>query len=196
MKNLLCCVVILITGSRSFAQNDPALFLNYALSYPLPVYQTMIEDGAGYEAMASGSAGLRYYMKSSKIVTLETGVDYSGFHFETYGIGLSGPNKRSRETAKLLSIPVYAHLTFLKYLFVNGGIILDADLHSKQNILSKQTGLGFGFGIGLKLNVQKIQIFVNPFYERHAYITLENRKGTIRQSIKNPGGRIGIGYSF
>jgi hypothetical protein len=195
MRNLFIFAVAFLFHLHSFAQNPNTLFLTYALSNPEPVYNRSLDGGAGYRAVASNSFGLRYYAKSSKIVTLETGVDYSQFHFKLDYV--DNPNTvipDKQQTAKLISIPVYAHLTFLKYLFINGGVLIDTEIKHKNNI-DKQSGLGFGLGVGLKYHYNKINIFINPFLERHAFLGFNNSPGT-RQSMINPGGRVGLGYSF
>jgi hypothetical protein len=196
MKNLFIFAAAFLFHFNSFAQNSSTLFLTYALSNPEPVYNRSVDGGAGYRAVASSSFGLRYYAKSSKIITLETGIDYSLYHFKMDYVDF--PNiviPDVQQTAKLISIPVYAHLTFLKYLFLNGGVLIDTEINKQRSDVNKQSGIGFGLGIGLKYNYKRVNIFVNPFLERHAFLGFESAQGT-RQSIINPGGRVGLGYSF
>jgi len=196
MKNLFIFVAALLFHLNSFAQNSNTLFLTYALSNPEPMYNRALDGGAGYRPLASGSFGLRYYVKSSKIVTLETGIEYSQFHFKLDYVDNPYtviPDKK--QTTRLISIPVYAHLTFLKYFFLNGGLLIDTEINKQKNDIDKQSGLGLGLGIGLKYHYNKINIFINPFLERHAFLGFDNSPGT-RQSIINPGGRVGLGYSF
>jgi hypothetical protein len=195
MKNLFFLSIIILLNSACFAQNNHTLFLTYALSNPEPVYNGHVDGGAGYKPEASSSFGIRYLMKSTKIVTLETGIEYSNYHFQLDYVDDPRINiPYIQKTAKLISIPVYAHLTFLRYLFINGGALVDTEINKKENDIDKQSGIGFGLGAGLKYKFKHVAINANPFFERHALIG-GSHEGT-RQSMISYGGRIGIGYSF
>jgi hypothetical protein len=189
-------LLFVLPGAGAFCQNASTIFLTYSRSKPEPVFNRPVDGGPGYKSVASNTFGLRYLAKSSKIITLETGVDYSQFRYKLSYV--DNPYIKIAditESVSVISVPVYAHLTFLKYLFVNGGLLLDAEIDRKPTEIDKQTGIGLGFGVGLKYNYKAFNIFINPFMERHGLIGLSDEQGT-RQSIMNPGGRIGIGVSF
>ncbi|MBE9463426.1 hypothetical protein ACFP1I_29105 [Dyadobacter subterraneus] len=195
MKNLFFLSIVTLLNFDCFAQNSHTLFLTYALSNPEPVYNGHVDGGAGYKPEASNSFGIRYLMKSTKIVTLETGIEYSNYHFKLDYVDDPRINiPYIQKTAKLISIPVYAHLTFLRYFFINGGAIVDTEINKKENEINKQSGIGFGLGAGLKFKFKHVAIFANSFFERHALIG-SSQQGT-RRSLINSGGRLGIGYSF
>ncbi|MCF2494754.1 MULTISPECIES: hypothetical protein [Dyadobacter] len=197
MNKYFLLIVLTILSGQSFGQNANAIFVSYSRSKPEPVYNRNVDGGGGYKAIASNTFGIRYFIKSSKIITLETGIDYSSFNFKVDYVGM--PNvviPDIIESLKLISVPVYAHLTFLKYIFVNGGLLLDAQINPKDIAIDRQTGIGLGLGVGLKYDYKHIAIFINPFVERHGLFSLDNQESGVRQSIMNPGGRIGIGYSF
>ncbi|TKT89408.1 hypothetical protein [Dyadobacter frigoris] len=197
MKNLFLFSVILLLNFTCFAQNSNTLFLTYALSNPEPVYNKSVDGGAGYRPVASSSFGVRYHMKSTKIITLETGIDYAIYHFKLDYV--DNPDvviPDIKQTIKLISIPVYAHLTFLRYFFINGGLLIDTEIKRQQASINKQSGIGLGLGAGLKYKYRNVAIFVNPFLERHAYLNFGDSRQGARQSMINPGGRVGIGYSF
>ncbi|WP_159476490.1 outer membrane beta-barrel protein [Dyadobacter sp. 3J3] len=197
MKNLFFLSLLLLLNSACFAQNDNTLFLTYALSNPEPVYNGDVVGGAGYKPVASSSFGIRYLMKSTKIITIETGIEYSNYHFKLdYVDNPDVTIPYNQKTAKLISIPVYAHLTFLRYLFINGGALIDTEIDKKENDINKQSGIGFGLGAGLKYKFRNVSIFVNPFLERHAFIGIAGSHQGSRRSMINSGGRVGIGYSF
>jgi hypothetical protein len=189
--------MIMLLNSACFAQNNNTLFLTYALSNPEPVYNGIIDGGAGYRPVASSSFGIRYHLKSNKIITLETGIEYSDYHFKLDYVdnpGVEIPDVK--QSIKLISIPVYAHLTFLKYLFINGGALIDTEVNKKNNGINRQSGIGFGLGTGIKYRFKNVAIFVNPSIERHALIATGGSNQGSRRSTINAGGRVGIGYSF
>ncbi|UTM21794.1 hypothetical protein [Dyadobacter chenhuakuii] len=198
MRNQFMFVLFAMLFSiESFSQNANSIFFTYSLSNPEPVYNRSVDGGAGYKAVASNSFGLRYFVKSNKIITLETGIDYSSFHFKLDYVGIPDiaiPD--ITQSIKVISVPVYAHLTFLRYLFVNGGLLFDLEIDKKVSDIDKQTGIGLGLGIGLKYKYRKVNVFLNPFFQRHGVVGLGKQDSGTRQSIINPGGRIGIGYSF
>ncbi|MCF0056003.1 hypothetical protein [Dyadobacter sp. CY356] len=197
MKNLFLISIIVMLNSVCFAQNKNTLFLTYALSNPEPIYNGHIDGGAGYRPVASNSFGIRYHLKSNKIITLETGIEYSDYKFKLDYVDNPGvviPDVT--QSIKLISIPVYAHLTFLKYLFINGGALIDTEINRKNNDINKQSGIGFGLGAGLKYRFKNVAIFVNPLIERHAFIATGGSDHGSRRSTINAGGRVGIGYSF
>ncbi|MCF2488127.1 hypothetical protein [Dyadobacter sp. CY347] len=167
MNKYLLLILLAILSGELFGQNTNALFFTYSRSLPRPVYNRNVDGGAGYKAFASNTFGFRYFIKSSKIITLETGIDYSSFNFKVDYAGV--PNFAIPDITrplKIISVPVYAHLTFLKYIFVNGGLLLDAQLNPKEIDIDRQTGIGLGLGVGLKYNYKHIAIFINPFVER------------------------------
>lgn len=197
MKNHFFLSVILLLNSVCFAQNNNTLFLTYALSNPQPVFNGNVAGGAGYKPVASNSFGLRYLIKSPKIITLETGIEYSNYHFKLDYVDDPGiPIPDNKQTTNLISIPLYAHLTFLKYFFINGGLLIDCEISRKQSTINKQSGVGLGLGAGIKYKYKNVAIFVNPFLERHAFLRPENMQLLSGRSTINPGGRVGIGYSF
>jgi hypothetical protein len=197
MRNIFILCTVLLLNLDSFAQQANTLFFTYTRSNPEPVYNGSVDGGAGYRPVTSNSFGLRYLMKSTKVITLETGIDYSLYHFKLDYVdnpGIVIPDVK--QTIKLFSVPVYAHLTFLKYFFVNGGLLIDSEIKKQKSDIDRQSGIGFGLGIGLKYHYKKANIFVNPFLERHAFWAFRKPAQGTRQSLLNSGGRIGIGYSF
>ncbi|MCF0050444.1 hypothetical protein LXM25_10270 [Dyadobacter sp. LJ53] len=197
MKEFLLIILFTTLSVEAFCQNPNTLFVTYSRSKPEPVYNRDVQGGAGYKAVASHSFGLRYFMKSSKIITLETGIDYSQFDFKLDYVGMPDiviPD--ITQSIKVVSIPVYAHLTFLKCLFINGGLLLDAEIDKKDSDIDKQTGIGLGLGAGLKYSYKHANIFLNPFFERHRLMSFGKQESGVRQSVINPGVRIGLGYSF
>ncbi|MCE7067096.1 hypothetical protein [Dyadobacter sp. CY326] len=197
MKKYLLLILLAMLSGEVFCQNANTLFVTYSRSKPQPVYNKDVDGGAGYKAVASNAFGIRYLMKSSKIITFETGIDYSSFDFKLDHVDM--PNiviPDITQSIEVVSIPVYAHLTFLKYFFVNGGLLTDIEIDKKNTDIDEQTGIGFGLGAGVSYNYKKVSFFINPFFERHGLIGLGKQESGVRQSIINPGGRIGIGYAF
>jgi hypothetical protein len=89
----------------------------------------------------------------------------------------------------MISVPLYAKYTFLKYLFLQGGVSLDLQTnYSNDSNLDKQSGLGLEFGFGGKVNFGKVSLFLNPFYSNHAINAHNN--------LMEAGAKFGLGYNF
>lgn len=196
MRNLFTILTFIFTSHALLAQNKGGLFFTYSLSSALPAYnRSGMDGGPGYDGKQSSSIGLRYIVKSNKPVAFETGIEYGNYKFNIESEFYPGTEQTTRSSkAELITIPVYANLTFLKYAFINGGALIDIEIN-KQNTIQKQSGIGFGLGLGGKYNFNKISIFVNPFLQRHAFLSLEGKNDN-RLSLVNPGVRVGMGYTF
>ncbi len=196
MKKLFSILILVLIGTGCYAQNTNALYITSAIGYPMPVYNQRVDGGGSFDARQSFVFGLRYQIKSRHKVSLETGVDFGNYNFTLSYINGNGVQVDGIQGAvKLVTVPVYARLTFWRYFFLNGGLLLDLEAGRKGTSIDKQSGFGLGLGLGFKYSYRKINIFANPFLERHAFLSLADSGGT-RQSIINPGVRLGVGYSF
>ena len=196
MRNLFTILTFIFISHSLFAQNKGGLFFTYSLSSALPAYnRSGMDGGPGYDGKQSSTIGLHYIIKSNKLVAFETGIEYGNYKFTIKPAFYPGIDQTAKPSkAELITIPVYANITFLKYAFINGGALIDIEIN-KQNTIQNQSGIGFGLGLGGKYNFNKIDIFVNPFLQRHAFISLEEKNDN-RLSLINPGVRVGIGYTF
>ncbi|TDE18168.1 hypothetical protein [Dyadobacter psychrotolerans] len=194
MKKLILTVLIFSAGFMLTAQAQSKIYATYSYSIAAPVYNQGVAGGGSFDGKAASSVGLRYLIKNGKVLSLETGLEYGFFNYERGPAFYPGLDMTSKsEKLNLITVPVYANVTFLKYLFVNGGALVDFEVN-KKNTIQKQSGLGFGLGIGGKLDLGHFSMMVNPFVQRHALIPFE-KLGT-RQSLMNAGVRIGVGYAF
>ena len=195
MKNFSIILAFLFVSVNSFGQNKDKFFVTYGISTAFPAYNSSdIAGGGSFDGTGSFSFGFRYIGKSKRPVTLETGLEYSSHKYDrspAFNPGLDMTPKS--EKLKMLSVPVYANVTFFKYLFVNGGGLIDFEIN-KHNTVQKQSGIGFGFGLGGKYDFKRWSVMVNPFLQRHAFFAFD--KTATRQSLLNSGFRIGLGYSL
>ena len=194
MKKFFYFVAFVAGIQHSIAQDRASVYLTYGLSNAVPIYSQNLEGTGSYDASGTSSMGVRFLSKSKPALRLEMGLDYLAVKFTSSpdfhpGIDMTPKPQRMR----IISVPVFANLTFLKYAFVNGGALIDIEI-DKHNTVQKQTGLGFGLGIGGRYEFRNFSIILNPFFQRHAYFSVE--KYNTRQSLINAGVRAGIGYSF
>jgi hypothetical protein len=138
--------------------------------------------------------GATYIRGLTKWLDVETGVEYSSHSVNTTMNIL--PNNevymRTPETKlNLFNVPATLRANFLKYFFVNGGVIIDIDV-SNSIYFENQTGIGGIAGVGANYNFNSgLSLFFNPYIKAHSWIDV----GT-RQKILEKGFRIGITYDL
>lgn len=152
--------------------------------------------GPGYKGNGEIIYGLNYTRSITKMLSIETGLEYSVnnllWDYEDAYAPSFTPQKGS---IRMLSVPLYANFTFLRYVFADVGIVADfeTNYNSTNTITPKQTGIGFATGIGGKYNVDRMTLFVNLFLQAHSIITFQNEGSG---SLLNSGVKFGIGYGF
>lgn len=195
MKRLLPLLLLCLLGTTLWAQTGNKLIVTMGYSNSQPLYNKTLNGGPSFNGNGTASVGLRYVPQSKNALSLETGVEYI-HHRYTIHSNLP-PNvaaQNREEKLQMLSIPLYARLSFLKYLFFQCGPLLDIELN-KKNSIQRQTGMGLGAGIGGSINLGKFALMINPFFQRHALIGFSKNEGT-GQSMINGGVRLGLGYTF
>jgi hypothetical protein len=132
-----------------------------------------IEDDADYTAGKSASFGFTYLKPLNNWLDIETGIEYFIGNASIISIvptynGLT--DYYHNGSVSLINIPVGVRANFLKYCFVNGGVLFGIDV-SKDSPINSQTGLGVQLGAGLKYDFKTgISLFVNPYIKIHSLI--------------------------
>jgi hypothetical protein len=142
----------------------------------------------GYRNKTGTVYGLTYTRNINKIFSIETGLLYSVNKIQLSTIGGYGERFYDQDL-KMLSVPVYAKITFLKYLFAQGGVSIDHNLdYSSNSIIQDQSGVGLILGIGVKYSFGPVAIFANPYLVNHAFYA--------RNNLMEAGVKLGVGYNF
>ena len=155
-----------------------------------------LEDDSSTDAGKSFTCGISYLKPLNRWLDIETGLEYLSCPIETKSI-VSTPNgvttlTRSA-TLSMLSLPVTVRANFLKYFFVNTGLLLDIDV-SSNSIINSQSGLGTLLGLGMKYDFKNgISLFVNPYSKIHLFpLTFERNQQHFMESAV----RFGIAYKL
>jgi len=148
-------------------------------------------DDASYTAGKSITYGLTFIKPINNWLDMETGFEYLKGEASVSSI-IPGYFAYSHQgSASLMNIPIGLRANFLKYCFVNGGIVFDIDVSSNSPIQS-QTGIGSLLGVGLKYDFSSgISIFVNPYFKMHALISPTSNNN---QHLLESATRFGITY--
>lgn len=153
--------------------------------------------GPSYDGKNFFTAGLCYVYPLLPWLDIESGIVYSS-HTITVKPNLpsSIDNAPFDENITLIDVPVTARINFLKYFFVNGGLVLGIETGNPGSVES-QTGIGTLMGIGAKYSLRNgIGAFVNGYYKFHAMLPLSAENDDYRWKLLEGGLRIGLTYSF
>lgn len=155
-----------------------------------------LAGAGGYEGKGFNSLGVTYIRPINSRFDLEAGVEYSRFkyRFTNASLGPDAPEPYIVNTS-IVGIPVTARLNFLRYFFINAGLLLDVDVSAdKSNTMDSQSGIGVVIGVGAKYDFRNapVGIFVNPYYKHHTILPFSMGKYHLRTD--EAGFRLGVVY--
>jgi hypothetical protein len=190
-KTVFSIVTILMLSLQAFSQQANEINLYYGTSNA-ELFRKALDGGAGYNVKSFNEFGIRYMHRISDYLFLETGLNYSKSIVEITPEYMGFPVQSYNETMEIVSVPIYVNYTFWKYMFLDGGFIIDA--HISDNNFDSQNGIGFGIGIGAKYDFKNIVIYISPNIKTHAILpfSLENH----HQRLLESGIQMGIGFRF
>ncbi len=154
-----------------------------------------IEGLGGYDGKGYFSAGVSYIRPVLSFVDFETGVEYSKMKYRFSNSSLGPENKPYDLENSLVTIPVTVRLNFLRYLFLNTGVLLDID-SKNNNDFENQSGLGSILGFGAKYDFKNnpFGVFVNYYSKSHSIMSLNIFGNNLRTRTFETGFRFGIVY--
>jgi hypothetical protein len=195
-KTLLTCfalMVLILFGAKSYGQQKNTISVVYGTGSDLLVGGGT--GAAGYSSRGFNLFGLDYIHHFNSLLAIETGLEYSNNNLLWDYEDAYDPAFRPQKTRdQLLSVPVYANLTFLKYLFVNGGVSIDIETdHPEQRIAPEQNGIGLFLGAGGKYTFSHVTLFANPFLQLHHFISFDHNGDRM---LNKTGFKFGLGYNF
>ncbi|MCE5206352.1 MAG: PorT family protein [Porphyromonadaceae bacterium] len=182
-------------GQSNFSDSKGAIGITYSgLGDNYAFYFQELVGSGGYEGKGYYSFGITYVLPITKSIDIETGISYSKYKykFSNASLGPEAPDPNDVTNA-IIDIPLTVKWTFLKYFFLNGGLLLGIDTGMK-NEQDSQTGVGTMFGLGAKYDLENIPVglFVNPYYKIHSLIPFSMEKYQLRTD--ESGFRFGLVY--
>ena len=184
----------IITNS-TYAQTRNRITITSGISSNQVFQSRHLIGGGSNEGKGAKAFGVRYTRNLNNSFSIETGIEYSLNKIEITPAFTGQQVPSFEENIRMVSVPLYGNLTFLKYLFVNAGVIFDleTDMYASDTRgVNSQSGVGYGFGAGGKYDFNKMTILVHPFFQKHAVVTTNNHP----RRIGELGVRMGIGYNF
>jgi hypothetical protein len=186
MKYKFLFFALTLFSAEAFSQSKNDISVVYGAVANLVDIHNVIGD-FGYTNQSGYQYGLSYTRELNRSFSLETGFLFSQNKIQLTTIGPRGGIYN--QNLDMLTVPLYARYTFLKYAFVQWGFMFDHETnYSPDHDVDDQSGIGLEAGVGGKYNFGPVSIFVNPFFCRHAI--------TARMNLMEAGARFGLGYSF
>ncbi|HEY9001690.1 MAG TPA: outer membrane beta-barrel protein [Mucilaginibacter sp.] len=186
MKLKLLVFTLLLCSSYAFSQTKNNISVVYGFNANMVDIHGAIGD-YGYNDKSGQSYGLSYTRSFNKLFSLETGFLYSTNKVQLTTIGPAGGIYNGE--IHMVSVPVLAKWTFLKYLYGQCGVIFDKETNYTANdIVDDQSGVGIEIGLGGKYNLGPVSVFVNPYYANHRFYNSNN--------LMEAGIKFGLGYNF
>jgi hypothetical protein len=194
MKIKLILAVLILLSTQAWSQSKNSISLFYGVAANDVNIHGAIGD-YGYKSESGTVIGFGYAHNLTNSFALETGIQYSSNKaLLTYIVGGRGEFTSSGRV-KLVTVPVYGKYTFLKYLYVNAGILVDFDFgYDNDSVVNEQKGIGAELGVGGKYNFGAVTVFINPFLQEHRIIGFNSNGRT--NSLENAGVKFGVGYNF
>ena len=154
-----------------------------------------LEGAASYDSDNFYTLGISYVYGLSKWLEIETSIEYSKHNIIINpNLTPDMDNLPRNANFSLINVPVTLRAGFLKYFFINGGLIIDIDA-SKNSPIDNQTGFGTILGLAIKYDFDfGISAFVNPYTKIHSLIPFADND--YHQRIWENGFRIGITYDL
>ena len=196
LLTILFCACML--PGKSFSQSKNRLIFQSGFASNALFTSPGMVGGGSHEGKGASAFGIVYSRSLNKSFVLETGLEYSANRIETTSAFYPGIDQTStKHKIQMLSVPVYGNFTFLKYVFVNGGLLFSMETKiSDQEFrgIDSQSGLGYGLGLGGKYSFNKMTVLVNPFFEKHGVLSFEMNKS--QERLGELGLKFGVGYNF
>jgi hypothetical protein len=150
-----------------------------------------VVGGPGYVGVSTFEVGFNYYHPLNKFFYFESGLYWHHNKIKITPNFYPRADMTPRYTNLNLSyIPVNLKVMFLKYFFIDGGMLLNMDVSTHSDI-SNQTAIGADFGLGVEIPVFKhYRIIINPYVNIHEIYKLDRHD--LGENILGDGIRITI----
>ncbi len=161
MKKLLVLFTFVIASHFSYSQNHSIGF-SYGHIYSgwTTDYAELV--GASSHNLRYGAQySLNYKYQFSKKLSINSGLQFQQTSMQSENSSTTGERQTWDYQVDNLNIPILANFTFLKYLFVEGGPMLNFQINDEDPYgIEDQSGLGLSLGLGAQYDIGKFNIFI------------------------------------
>ena len=166
---ILFAITLLSVFTQAQTAEKGKIGLTYSFNGGTTVMQPALEGAASHDVTDATAIGIIYLKPLNNWLELETGITYSLCKITTTSSPTPEVNTY-KSNLSLIDIPVGLRAAFLKYFFVNGGLLLDTELMNNSSV-SSQTGIGMMAGVGIKYDFRfGGSLFFNPYGKIHSLV--------------------------
>jgi hypothetical protein len=156
-------------------------------------YEGGTYDNQHYREKLFYTIGFNYLKPVNLWLDLETGLEYSRKLGEVKNV-FFGDAIIEKANSTMASIPLTLRANFLRFFFVNAGLLTDLDLGGYDS-QRYQSGVGPVFGLGAKYDFKSgAQIFINPYFKRRAIISFSADEERLK--MDEAGIRVGLYFNL
>lgn len=186
---LILCLFSFFHGyGQDAGRNSMNFYVGFGGSH---IVRPALEGGPNYNAGSSFHFGLSYTRFVNQNLGIETALNYLDTEVET--TPSPGGTQNSLLPVELVSLRAGLRYSFLRFLYLNGGLLLDFE--AENEVIDSQSGIGLGIGIGGEYMFPSgFTIFANPYLNQHALLPFQ--KEPSHQRLLDAGIRLGVGYRF
>jgi hypothetical protein len=192
-------ILLVVLALPAFAQQNNEVQLYYGFPSANLRWNFEVLGASSSDLHSSVDFGLRYRRQLDSKWGILTGLQY--FQSEKImrlmptGMPVFGPST-FEESLKILSLPLLAEYSFLKYFYLAAGPQIDFQLTEDMFKSQNQTGIGYIVGAGARAQKEKWSFFAFPNFSRHSWIPLQKQEFDSRQVLEVLSLQIGLGYQF
>ncbi len=192
--NAILIFILLLSSNVASAQNNNVVSINYGIGWNTMLTNSFKEK-EGYSNDGMYSIGIHYQRNLSETIALKTGLEYrKNSIMIAAGYNPDAPDVNDSWDTDILTLPVLINYQPLKYIFIEGGPLVDLQFNIWNNQpTDTQSGVGVRFGIGGIYKYKNIVFTLSPFMNYHAIIQFEPNE---KERLVEMGVKLGVGYQF
>lgn len=194
MRKIISLILCLIS-IQAFSQELPEVGLSFSTGKSDLTSFAKTVGGPGYSGDGFYSFGISYLRPINSWLSFESGLEFSSYKITiTPNLMLIYGGVVRHEKINMLTLPIVYRVNFLKYAFVNGGLLVDLD-SGLSNSVDSQTGIGALLGFGLRYPFKSgISISASPCLKVHSIFAFSS--GGNHARLVDTGIKIGIAKKF
>lgn len=192
-KGVFLLLILQLFTFYGNAQHKDEIRAYYGIAESGLITFAQLEGTASYNVESFQEFGLRYLYHTRGNLYLAGGINYLRASIATTPAPSSQPTLEiDTDPLNIISVPLFLHLQFGRYFFINGGPSLDFQL--TDNTYDRQSGIGLTLGLGAHYSIENFTLFVNPNVKSHAMLPFA--ADNYHQRLLEIGVQLGLGYQF
>lgn len=177
MKKLIILFTFVIASHFSHSQNHS---IGFSYGHIYSGWTTDYADlvGASSHHFINGAQfNLIHKYQLSKSLNIISGLQFQQASMQSQNGSTTGELQTWNYQVDNVNIPILANFTFLKYLFVEGGPMLNFQINEEDTYgIEDQSGIGFSLGLGAHYDLGKFNVFIKTHGQMQALIPFSKEK--------------------